>query len=167
MRSSKLVLISAFTFLFCALLAQGLEVIVESPWIRLDLRPPIKETASEEYLAWLPGYFSEEEILDLDYVSETSDPDGDGYSNEFEFLANFDPNDYSDHLLIEFVSNEARQLSFKPLRSGVHFKAQYSLDLQNWVDIDNAFFELVDEALRIDGEPVRQEVVVGAYAGEL
>ncbi len=65
---------------------QARQAVSESDWIELEFR-------SQEFLTWLRIYFSEGELYDIHLADSTADPDGDGYSNQFEFLAKLDPTD--------------------------------------------------------------------------
>ncbi|MBK1877430.1 formylglycine-generating enzyme family protein [Pelagicoccus mobilis] len=96
--------------------------------------PAVGETL--EYKSWLLQHFSEQEQLDQGIVGEHADPDQDGQSNGFEFLANLDPKDNSSRFHFGYEDSKREYLRFGPNNDEVVYAIEYSSLLKNWIAID-------------------------------
>jgi hypothetical protein len=119
------------------------QAVAESEWIELEFRSP-------EFLSWLRIYFSEEDLYDVLLADSLADPDGDGDSNEFEFVAKLNPTDREIHFKIYFMGDAREQLRIGPVSSGVTYDTQYSTDLDEWIPISSALYQQVGDEFLID-----------------
>ena len=56
----------------------------------------------ETFESWLERYFDEQERLNASVAGENADPDDDGHTNRFEFLANLNPVDAESRIRFTF-----------------------------------------------------------------
>jgi len=119
------------------------QAVAESEWIELEFRSP-------EFLNWLRIYFSEEDLYDVRLADSVSDPDGDGDSNEFEFIAKLHPTDKEISFSINFEGDSKEQLRMGPMASGVNFETQHSTDLDVWTSIGSGLYQQVGDEFIVD-----------------
>jgi len=122
---------------------QGRQAVSESNWIELEFR-------SQEFLSWLRIYFAEEDLYDVRLADSVADPDGDGDTNEFEFLAKLDPTDREVRFKIYFSGDAREELRIGPVASGVTYETQTSTDLKEWTTIDSNSYQRVGDEFLID-----------------
>ena len=122
---------------------QARQAVSESNWIELEFR-------SQEFLTWLRIYFSEEDLYDVHLADSEADPDGDGDSNRFEFLAKLDPTDREIRFKITFSGDAREELRIGPVASGVNFETQHSTDLENWTTISSGSYQQVGDEFLVD-----------------
>ena len=122
---------------------QARQAVSESDWIELEFRSP-------EFLSWLRIYFSEDDLYDVHLADSAADPDGDGDSNHFEFLAKLDPMDRETRFKIYFSGDARKELRIGPVASGVTYETQTSTDLKEWTTISSGSYQQVGDEFLID-----------------
>ena len=89
-------------------------------------------------------FFTEGEILDPIISGQDADPDGDGLSNYFEFLAWLDPTQLDSRVSYEFGFDPSRTLHFSPLFESVNWAIETSIDLLNWTAVSEENYSVVE-----------------------
>lgn len=103
----------------------------------------VPETAA--YAAWQQKHFDTSAIAS-GWAGRTADPDGDGFTNEQEFLFNFDPRNPAKHNL-PWISSETVEDAEYPtfsftsaIGSEINYFVDWSSDLKQWnsgeLDVD-------------------------------
>ncbi|MDQ8205670.1 SUMF1/EgtB/PvdO family nonheme iron enzyme [Pelagicoccus sp. SDUM812003] len=96
----------------------------------------LSDLAREAYDLWLAEHLSESQFEQPSFTNLESDPDGDGQSNFFEFVADLNPVDRDLRFHLEFKEGDVTRLRFWPLREGVSCEIAYSLDGKSWSVLD-------------------------------
>ncbi|QXD22919.1 SUMF1/EgtB/PvdO family nonheme iron enzyme [Opitutia bacterium ISCC 51] len=115
----KLFRLSFFIFLLCPALSLG----------------------GESWPEWLEMHFSAEHRNIANYVADTADPDGDGFSNRFEFIAKLDPTDPKSRVLFSVEDNSPNRLLIGPITEGVRYEIDSSTDLLVWKPLQTENFQ--------------------------
>lgn len=105
---------------------------------------------SQEYSAWLDANFTLRELSDWQIVGAAADADGDGTSNEFEFVAQLDPKDASSRFVAELKATPGINVEISPLNEGVSFRLESSEDLAFWTPVPESAFRVDGDQLIID-----------------
>jgi len=103
-----------------------------------------------DYPTWLTQYFSAEQIANPDIVGQDADPDLDGLSNFFEYLARLSPLDRSSRLVYTFTENPDALLRISPIANGIPWEVRSSVDLQGWADVSSDFYQVVGNEIQVD-----------------
>ena len=93
---------------------------------------PVHSLRGKSWPEWLEIHFSSEVINNSDYVSETADPDGDGFTNRFEFIAKLDPTDAESKIRFTIENSSPIKLLIGPFSEGVGYKIDSSTNLIDW-----------------------------------
>lgn len=152
---SQKVALCSILALFGFVSAEALESVEESaPFsLNLDGRESIAERAPQDYVIWLAEFFTTGDLFDFDKVGEEADPDFDGKSNRFEFLAKLNPRDGDEKFQIRLGADEAGSfVEFNPLKTGVRFLIETSDDLGNWMPVAADGLQRVDDTIRLELE---------------
>ncbi len=152
--SPQCIAVFAFTTLG-GLSSQATQSVAESPpfGLNFDGRPSIIDTAPVDYVVWLTEFFTTEDLFNIQLVAEEADADSDGRSNRFEYLAALDPSSGDQEFKIIVSDGDAPSIEISPLRNGVNFRIEKSVDLESWIDLESNTYERIDQNVRIRVEP--------------
>lgn len=92
----------------------------------------LSDLEREAYDLWLAEYLDDSQMEQPWVADLTADPDGDGQSNVFEFVAKLDPVDSDSRFQIEFEDGGANQIRFWPVSDSVSYQLSYSFDGADW-----------------------------------
>lgn len=107
-----------------------------------------------DFAGWTMLVFPEEQLGNPEITGEDADPDGDKLSNYLEFLLGANPTDPNSGLTYRVVGTT---LIISPISGGVTWELRSSGDLANWSPLGAEFYEVLDDAIRID---------LGAFPGD-
>jgi hypothetical protein len=102
------------------------------------------------FVSWLESFFTGEEQQNPNITGQEADPDGDGLSNYFEFLANFDPVDSDSRLKHNFETGVSSTLQIWPLTNRSNFEVQTSTNLSSWTLLDSNLYVISGDTLEVD-----------------
>lgn len=94
---------------------------------------------------------SEDSIMTWNAFSGVgADPDENGISNNFDYLARLNPVDLSSKLAYTFTKNPDTILSISPIVNGVIWEARSSPDLQSGTTVNSELYQVVYNEIQID-----------------
>ncbi len=103
-----------------------------------------------DYPTWLTQFFSGEQLNNPDIVGQDADPDRDGLSNYFEYLARLNPADRSSKLAYTFTEDPDAILGISPIVGGVIWEVRSSPDLQSWTTVSPELYQVFGNEIQID-----------------
>jgi hypothetical protein len=104
----------------------------------------------ETFESWLENFFTEEEQQRAELAGENADPDGDGLTNSFEFLANLDPTSSESRLHYQYANDSDEVLRIWPMSDSSAFEIQTSTNMSDWSQLDSSLYQLSGYFLDID-----------------
>jgi hypothetical protein len=113
---------------------------------------------AQTYPVWLNKHFTTDEQQNTDITSETSDPDGDGHSNYFEYLAKLDPQNSESRLRYQYTNDSGETLRIWPMTDSSDFEIQTSTDMSAWSSLDSSLYQLSGDFLDIDLAPLSPSI---------
>lgn len=126
---------------------------------------PQSPPAAGSYETWAQAVFGSDSST---HGGPQQDADGDGQTNEVEWLAKTNPRSAADKFEISVVTHDVSGFKLRWLaRAGVHYRVTHSADLITWSELPNSRrtgagveVEIVDPAIGADGIFYRVETVV-------
>ena len=120
--------------------------------IPIERTVTITSTTPQTYEAWAQTIFG------ADYADKggaSQDADGDGQTNEVEWLAKTHPRNAADHFKIATSTRTASGFKIRwQAREGVNYRIMVSTDLSSWVELSNSRVTGAGaEVERIDPDP--------------
>lgn len=119
----------------------------------LVLLCPVHNLRGESWPEWLEMHFPSEVINNSDYVGDTADPDGDGFTNRFEFIAKLDPMDAESKIRFTIENSSPNKLLIGPFSEGVGYKIDSSSNLNDWKPLQAENFQSVGSDLIFEVNP--------------
>lgn len=126
------------------------KVIVEDGGLVSLVFDPAEVSTVSGYGPWLSQYLSAEQLADAYYAGLEADPDGDGLTNNQEYLSLTDPLDQDSKLFLQWIDWNRSELSYGPVTPGVSPTLSSSTDLESWAPVSESRISELGSEYRAD-----------------